>query len=582
VHLNIWDFGGQDVYHGTHALFLQKHALYIMLWHPEMEAGTVNDHSLIMRNRPLGYWLDFVRSVAGTDAPVVIVQSKFDDANAVPATIAAEYSDFLRARVVQASAREDDGLERLVPEIKQSVKYLLDQRPILSIGAGRVRVRDRLLKWLAADQARPAEKRRNRTLSWKRFVRLCEEGNGDVKSPEALADFLHNTGFFFYDQELFHGEIVLDQGWALEAIYAVLQRDHCVRQLREKGGRFTRKDLGYWLWDRERHSIADQERFIKMMLSCGICFHMRMLSDRGEWPQVWEYAAPDHLPTLSEFQRRYPNIGLPDPRTARVVVKVDFRFLHDGLLRELMSRIGEISENAADYWRYGCYFRDRGSNTRVRLDSTTTPDGPSAAGNITFSAWGERGRDMIDRLLREVQCLSPERPVQPVWSSREDGGPLGPGGASLGPAALGPRRPHRKAGLDSRVRRDRLARTNEDSGRRREVPVNELHAGGLELSSDLDTLLDRAAAGQSGPRLASSSEPPLPESILLIDALSDLTEGQLSAVARGLGIKPADLPLKDIRTQAIEIHRRADLDRTGQRLRLLKSLLLNYNSEAFN
>ena len=226
MHLNIWDFGGQDVYHGTHALFLQKHALYVILWRPEMEAGTVNDHGLVMRNRPLAYWLDFVRSVAGTEAPVLIVQSQFDDANAVPATIAAEHSDFLRARVVQASAKEDDGLERLLPELKRSVKYLLEKRPILSIGAGRVRVRDRLRKWLAADQAKPAKQRKNRTLSWKRFVKLCEKGDGDVSSPEALADFLHNTGFFIYDPKLFHGEIILDQGWALEAIYAVLHRDH--------------------------------------------------------------------------------------------------------------------------------------------------------------------------------------------------------------------------------------------------------------------------------------------------------------------------------------------------------------------
>ena len=486
VHLNIWDFGGQDVYHGTHALFLQKHALYVILWRPEMEAGTVNDHGLVMRNRPLAYWLDFVRSVAGTEAPVLIVQSQFDDANAVPATIAAEHSDFLRARVVQASAKEDDGLERLLPELKRSVKYLLEKRPILSIGAGRVRVRDRLRKWLAADQAKPAKQQKNRTLSWKRFVKLCEKGDGDVSSPEALADFLHNTGFFIYDPKLFHGEIILDQGWALEAIYAVLHRDHCVRRLRQQGGRFTREDLGYWLWDREGHSIADQERFISMMIGCGICFRMRKLSDEGEWPEVWEYAAPDHLPTLAEFQRLYPNIELPDPQTARVAVKVDFRFLHDGLLRSLLVRLGEVGKSAADYWRYGCYFRNQESDIRIRFDSATTPDGPSAAGNITFSAWGEQGRELLERLLEEVQRLSPGQRVQPEWSSQEAGDTLRPGSAGLGPSAPDPRRPSRKA---------------------------------------REGLLDRGAAGQSCRRQAASSGPPLPESVRLIDALSDLTEG---------------------------------------------------------
>ena len=353
-------------------------------------------------------------------------------------------------------------------------------------------------------------------------------------------------------------------------------------RLRQQGGRFTREDLGYWLWDPEGHSIADQERFISMMIGCGICFRMRKLSDEGEWPEVWEYAAPDHLPTLAEFQRLYPNIELPDPQTARVAVKVDFRFLHDGLLRSLLVRLGEVGKSAADYWRYGCYFRHQESDIRIRFDSTTTPDGPSAAGNITFSAWGEQGRELLERLLEEVQRLSPGQRVQPEWSSQEAGDTLRPGSAGLGPSAPDPRRRSRKAGLDSRVRPDRSARVNEDNGHGREVSVPELCADCPELSSDLEGILDRAAAGQSGPRQAPSSELPLPESIRLIDALSALTEGQLAAVARGLEIKPADLPQRDQRAQAVEIHRRARLDRTGQRLQLLRRLILNYNPEAFN
>jgi len=81
---------------------------------------------------------------------------------------------------------------------------------------------------------------------------------------------------------------------------------------------------------------------------------------------------------------------------------------------------------------------------------------------------------------------------------------------------------------------------------------------------------------------AAASAPALPESVRLIDALAELTEGQLASVARGLGIKPADLPRADLRAQAVEIHRRAELDRSGQRLQLLRSLILNYNPDAFN
>ena len=31
VRLNLWDFGGQDIYHGSHALFLHGQAIFLLL-----------------------------------------------------------------------------------------------------------------------------------------------------------------------------------------------------------------------------------------------------------------------------------------------------------------------------------------------------------------------------------------------------------------------------------------------------------------------------------------------------------------------------------------------------------------------
>jgi internalin A len=38
VRLNLWDFGGQDIYHGSHALFLHGQAIFLLLWTPELES----------------------------------------------------------------------------------------------------------------------------------------------------------------------------------------------------------------------------------------------------------------------------------------------------------------------------------------------------------------------------------------------------------------------------------------------------------------------------------------------------------------------------------------------------------------
>jgi internalin A len=71
---HIWDFGGQDIYHGVHALFLRANAVFILVWAPEFESGEQTHRALTFRNYPLRYWVDYVRQLGGMDAAVLIVQ----------------------------------------------------------------------------------------------------------------------------------------------------------------------------------------------------------------------------------------------------------------------------------------------------------------------------------------------------------------------------------------------------------------------------------------------------------------------------------------------------------------------------
>ncbi len=67
--LQLWDFGGQDIYLGTHALFLQSRAVFLLCWTPGMEdAGEHAYGGHTFRNYPLDYWLHYVASTAGTSA----------------------------------------------------------------------------------------------------------------------------------------------------------------------------------------------------------------------------------------------------------------------------------------------------------------------------------------------------------------------------------------------------------------------------------------------------------------------------------------------------------------------------------
>jgi internalin A len=68
VQAHIWDFGGQEIMHGTHRFFMTERALYLILL--SGREGT-EDHDA-------EYWLSLVRSFAG-DVPRIILLNKWDD-----------------------------------------------------------------------------------------------------------------------------------------------------------------------------------------------------------------------------------------------------------------------------------------------------------------------------------------------------------------------------------------------------------------------------------------------------------------------------------------------------------------------
>ena len=144
VRLNLWDFGGQDIYHGSHALFLQGQAAFLLLWTPELEQGeTYQESGLTLRHRPLSYWLDYLRTFAGTDASMLIVQSQCDTRDKRLSHPPAKVDDFSSSRLAAVSAKTDLGLNLLKASIQEAVGDCSHRRQPPPIGLGRVAVRDR-------------------------------------------------------------------------------------------------------------------------------------------------------------------------------------------------------------------------------------------------------------------------------------------------------------------------------------------------------------------------------------------------------------------------------------------------------
>lgn len=378
VELNVWDFGGQDIYLGTHALFLDSRAIYLLAWNPRFEFGEqVFEHGEAFKNRSLNYWLEYINSLAGLQAPVLTVQTQCDQESDVdtPPRLP-DHLHFGWLRNTYCSAATVDGMERLLLELKTAAKVQLE------------RYNDVLLpvNWIAVSNElrRKCEVLRHKTISLKNFRALCQQEHF-VTDPDALLAYLHRSGQVFWREGIFDNQVVLAQQWALEGVYAILDREKVLPIIRQQHGRFTAELLHATVW-RDR-TPNERKLFLSMMEKCKICFR---IGRRGH-----DFIAPGQLPPeakMDEFIRPYWRDTNPT-----VKVKLKYSFLHDGVMNAVLCEIGMRAGSAAVYWGHGACFYDSETEAVVRIRSGLPER--EGGGWIKVESAGERSQSLVRIIL---------------------------------------------------------------------------------------------------------------------------------------------------------------------------------------
>jgi internalin A len=193
VRLNLWNFGGQDIYHGSHALFLHGQAIFLVVWTPALERQTTyQEGELSLHHRPLSYWLDYLRNFS-TNSSVLIVQSQYETARDRASHPPVKVGDFCFLRWLETSARTGLGLNLLKGALEEAVRDCVERRPPSPIGVGRVAVRDRMRPMLAEDQERESAQRQHRLRERAEFDRICDEIGG-VSDKNAMEQHFKDLG----------------------------------------------------------------------------------------------------------------------------------------------------------------------------------------------------------------------------------------------------------------------------------------------------------------------------------------------------------------------------------------------------
>jgi len=270
--VNIWDFGGQEIYHATHQFFLTRRSLYALVADTRKE------------DTDFYYWLNVVELLS-ENSPLLIVKNEKQDRHR-------EINDLaLRGQFTNLKDTLATNLatNRGLPKILDEIKYYILQLP--HVGAALPKT------WIRVREALEEDPRNY--ISLEEYLDICEH-NGFKEEIDKiqLSSYLHDLGvcLHFQDDPLLRKTVFLKPHWGTNAVYKVLDNPTVVRNR----GLFTRLDLEK-IWDEPEYSGMHNE-LIQLMTKFRLCYQIPGTIDEFIAPQLltdnphsYEWDSSDNL-----------------------------------------------------------------------------------------------------------------------------------------------------------------------------------------------------------------------------------------------------------------------------------------------
>jgi small GTP-binding protein len=318
VKVNIWDFGGQEIYHSTHQFFLTKRSIYIYVWN----ARTDDDLSLRFE-----YWLNTIKLLSD-NSPLIIVQNKIDERFKYidVKSLKAIYPNIVGT--VNTSSKTGEGLDELTQEIKNQIAELPHLGDVLPKA------------WL--DIRKRVENLDKNYTSYNEYEEICQEYKVTKAKASFLGRYFHDLGVFlsFRNNPVLKTTLFLQPDWATNAVYKIID----TKEVQHNKGMFNYEDL-HAIW-----SDYPEEKFsqlLELMKKFELCFQ---INDSSEYiipnllpPQKPEYAFVDKLNLKFEYHYDFMPSGILSRFIVRAADLIYFdTYWKNGVLIATKGAIAEI------------------------------------------------------------------------------------------------------------------------------------------------------------------------------------------------------------------------------------------------
>jgi hypothetical protein len=250
--LNVWDFGGQEIYHATHQFFLTKRSLYVLLDDTRKDYKTVQDEGF-------KYWLEVVDQL-GDHSPVLIFQNEKGGRSKTidEAGIKGRFSNV--KEVHKGNLEYTDTADKL----GKALEYFAGQLPHIG--------EELPARWVAIRADIEALAQQQAYIDQQAYFALYTKHlDFDRGKALYLSRYLHDLGVFlhFQDDDLLARTVILQNTWATEAVFKMLD-DEAVK---EAMGRFTRQDCRR-VWQTSAYADMHPE-LLALMQNFELCYRVR-------------------------------------------------------------------------------------------------------------------------------------------------------------------------------------------------------------------------------------------------------------------------------------------------------------------
>jgi internalin A len=304
--VNIWDFGGQEIYHATHQFFLTKRSLYALVADTRKE------------DTDFYYWLNIVELLSD-NSPVLIVKNEKQDRRR-------EISERqLRGQfaALKETMATNLATNRGLPEILKSIKYYISN--LQHVGSPLPRT------WVKVREV--LEQHSQNYVSLDEYLDICaHNGFSELKDKLQLSGYLHDLGVCLHFQEdpLLRNVVILKPKWGTDAVYKILDNERVIAAL----GYFTQADLAN-IWSEPEYANMHQE-LLRLMINFKLCYQI---------PGNGNYIAPQ---LLTENQPAYHWDA-----TDNLVFRYQYEFMPKGIITQLTVAMHPLILHRESVWKSG-------------------------------------------------------------------------------------------------------------------------------------------------------------------------------------------------------------------------------------